>query len=276
MNHPADFHIHPDYSIDARGSIIQYCRRAVEIGLKSICFTTHYDVNPRRTELDGYWHYHNSRARISDKLIGIYLDEIETALTNFPSAKLQIYRGLEVDYFPGVEREIERLKANFPFDFLIGSVHCLDDIAISDKREAPAYFNRKTLTQMTTDYFALLKMAAESPGLDAIGHLDYYIRYYREYYGADADRIDIEQFDPIFDVLKRLNRGFEINTSPFRYGLNNFHPNKKIIERAVNSGVKISSIGSDSHKPEKLALGVNEAYEFLNRIDIIPEFPKAE
>ena len=29
----SDFHVHPDYSIDAAGTVRQYCDRALEIGL---------------------------------------------------------------------------------------------------------------------------------------------------------------------------------------------------------------------------------------------------
>jgi histidinol-phosphatase (PHP family) len=275
MNSFADFHVHPDYSIDATGTIRQYCDRALEIGLSSICFTTHYDNNPRRVELDGYWNYNNSRVRLSDELVRCYLEELERAKIFFADFGLRVYRGLEIDYFPGIENEVERLRREFPLDFVIGSVHCLDDIAISEKREAPAYFTTHSISQLAADYFRLLNLAATCPGFDSLGHLDYYIRYCRDYYGEDADQIEIERYDSIFDILKKNNKGFEINTSPYRYGLEGFHPSQDIIKRAIIASVKIASIGSDSHKPAKLGLGLQEAYEFLDQLGATPEFPKA-
>jgi histidinol-phosphatase (PHP family) len=275
MNHLADFHVHPDYSIDATGTIRQYCDRALDIGIKLICFTTHYDANPRRVELDGYWNHNNSRVRFSDELVRFYFDELEEARTFFADFGLRVYRGLEIDYFPGVEDEIERLRREFPLDFLIGSVHCLDDIAISEKREAQAYFTTHSISQLADDYFRLLQMAAACPGFDSLGHLDYYIRYCRDYYGHDVDQIEIERYDSVFDILKKGNRGFEINTSPYRYGIEGFHPHKDIIKRAIQADVKIASVGSDSHKPAKLGLGLNKAYEFLNQLRVTPEFPRA-
>src|SRR3972149_140557 len=43
----SDMHCHCDFSIDALGTIEEYCDAALERGLAEICFTTHYDANPR-------------------------------------------------------------------------------------------------------------------------------------------------------------------------------------------------------------------------------------
>lgn len=270
----ADFHIHPNYSIDASGTIRQYCDRALEIGLYSICFTTHYDANPRRVEQDGYWKYKDRRTRMSDELLESYLKEIERAQAYFRPFGLHVYRGIEMDYFPGVESEAERIRGLFDFDFIIGSAHCLDDIAISDKREAPTYFAHKSLSRMADDYFALLQEAASYPGFDSLGHLDYYVRYGREYYGDDIDRIELERFLPALDALKRRDAGIEINTSQYKRGLQAFHPRKEILELAIRSGVRIASVGSDSHRPEQLGIGLKEAYSFLETMNVEPVFPR--
>ena len=47
FNHPVgDYHVHPDFSIDAKGSLREYCDRAIELGLSEIIFTTHVDSSP--------------------------------------------------------------------------------------------------------------------------------------------------------------------------------------------------------------------------------------
>jgi histidinol-phosphatase (PHP family) len=270
----SDFHIHPNYSVDGAGTIRQYCDRALEIGLRHICFTTHYDLNPKRLDRDAFWRVAGQRVRVTDELMACYFDEIERAREYFSPFGLYINRGLEIDYFDGVEREVERVRGLFPIDFVIGSVHCLDDIAISEKNEAPTYFGGKTLEQMADDSMALLIKAAQVSGFDCLGHLDYYVRYGREYYGDAIDHIELEKFDQVFAALIKNNKGIEINSSPFRYGAQTFHPKPAIIERAVKAGVKIVSVGSDSHKPSQLGGGVKEAYKLLERLGITPLFPK--
>jgi len=273
MTELADFHVHPNYSIDATGTIRQFCDRALEVGLRHLCFTTHYDVNPRRTEQDGYWRYEGKRILISDRMLDIYFAEINRSRVFYEQFGLHIYRGLEIDYFPGVEADVERLRAKFPIDFAILSVHCLNDIAISDKREAPAYFLNKTVGEMADDYFSLLRQAAACPGYDSLGHLDYYVRYGRNYYGDEIDRIEIERFDEVFAFLRGGASGIELNTSPYRYGSENFHPGQDMLARAIKAGVEVISVGSDSHHPEKFGLGLKHAYDLLRQLDIEPKFP---
>jgi len=273
MRNLADFHIHPDYSIDAEGSIGQYCDRALKIGLGVICFTAHYDSNPKRAEIDGYWRYNGNRAKLSDSIVEKYIKDIQKARETYNRLSLDLFCGLEIDYYQGVEEEVERLRAKFPLDFVIGSVHCLDDIAISDESEAPSYFVRRSVDQMADNYFELLLMAARCRGFDCLGHLDYYIRYGREYYGDLINEIEVERFDPVFNMLKKNGIGIEINTSPFKRGGDTFHPSSEIIDRAINCGVAIMSAGSDCHRPADLGKGIVEAYDFLNRRDMEPVFP---
>jgi len=266
-----DFHVHPDYSIDAKGSIDEFCDAAIEKGIKSICFTTHYDSNPRRVEQDGYWVYRGKRERISDNLVAHYVDDIESAREKFSNHDLKILRGLEIDYFPGVEKETERLRKEFPLDFVIGSVHCVNDIAISDPNEATVYFQTHGIESLVKDYFSLLLSAAECDLFDCLGHLDYYIRYGRAYFGDEINRIEIEHFDPVFAKLKSGSLGIEINTGPFRKRENRFHPSREITKRAIEAGVRIVSVGSDSHSPAQLGGGIREALDFLSELNSLPE-----
>lgn len=269
----ADFHIHPDFSIDAEGSVEEYCLRASEIGLRAICFTTHYDSNPRRIEADGYWKWNGRRIRFSDNVLQKYIDSVRKANDRYRESGLMVLSGLEIDYYPGVESEVERLRKGFPLDYVIGSVHCLDDIAISDPREADEYFTRKSVDEMADDYLGLLKMAAGCRGFDCLGHLDYYLRFGRQYYGPDLEAFEPVRYESVFDTLLENGIGMEVNCSPYRRGQKDFHPSEKIIDLAVNKGVKISSIGSDCHRPADLARGVPEAYKMLESRKITPVFP---
>jgi histidinol-phosphatase (PHP family) len=128
---------------------------------------------------------------------------------------------------------------------------------------------------MIDDYFGLLRRAAEVPAFDCLGHLDYYIRYGQPFYGDEIFRVEIEQFEPIFEILRKNGRGIEVNTSQFRYGINKFHPEERIVERAVAVGVPIISVGSDTHRMVNLSAGIPEAYAFLQALGVKPIFPRS-
>ena len=270
----ADFHIHPDYSKDASGSIDEYCQQAINIGLGSICFTTHYDKDPKRIEIDAIMIHDGMSLPLSDDSVALYLNEIDEAKIKYSGSGLKVYRGLEIDFFQGVEPEAKRIKEKFEFDFILGSVHCLENLSISSHKESGDYWNNRSAEQMFDEYFAMLDQAADCKYFDALGHLDYHIRFAPKYYGDAAFEIDIENYDPIFEKLKKNNIGIEVNTKPFQNGQHDFHPSKNIIKRAVEFGVKISSVGSDCHQPGLIGTGIKEAYEFLDQYGIKPEFPK--
>jgi histidinol-phosphatase (PHP family) len=270
----SDFHVHPDFSTDAVGSVDQFCEKALELKLEAICFTTHYDYNPALDKISGYWRYRGEKVQLTDKVVAAYLDEIEAAKIKFEGSGLAVYSGIEIDYTPGSEREAERLRSLFEFDFVLGSVHCVNGYDISEEDQAEEYFTRRTIDQTADEYIALLEQAAECRFFDALGHLDYFARYCRKYYGESVDNIEIDKYESLFEILKKNNIGIEINTSPYKRGETGFHPSIKVLEQAIDSGVIISSVGSDCHSPEQLGMGVNEAYRFLESRNINPRYPE--
>ena len=58
-----DYHIHPNYSIDADGEIEEFCRAALNAGLKEIAFTTHLDTD--RVADDCYVNVKGKRVDVS-------------------------------------------------------------------------------------------------------------------------------------------------------------------------------------------------------------------
>jgi histidinol-phosphatase (PHP family) len=270
----SDFHVHPDYSVDAVGTVDEFCEKAVQLGLRAICFTTHYDYNPAIHKDSGHWKFRGSKVKLTDDIVASYVEEVETAKRRFGGKGLDVFTGIEIDYTPGSEKVAERLRSLFSFDFVLGSVHCINGFAISEDNEANEYFGARPLTKMADEYFALLRSAAECRYFDALGHLDYYVRYGRKFYGDDIEYIATERFDSVFDILKRNGIGIEINTSPYKRGEGGFHPSRRILEHAIESGVTISSVGSDSHNPDQLGKGITEAYEFLKSKNVKPRYPR--
>lgn len=154
-----DYHIHPNYSIDAEDySIYDYCHQAVTLGLNEICFTTHLEVNPVRRHLDWFVRVRGQRHPMEElSWLDHYFNEIQVARRQFGPQGLKIKVGLEVGYEPGYERSIEKVLNNFPFDFVLGSVHCLKHHAISSWKESSRYFPAHTAEEVCREYFNVFK-----------------------------------------------------------------------------------------------------------------------
>jgi histidinol-phosphatase (PHP family) len=252
---PCDLHVHPDYSIDAKPAIEEYCVRAKEIGIQVLGFSTHYDMNPKRLPFDALADVDGIRVPMSDDVLRRYRDDIEKARLKHPD--LRILAGVEIDYFRGVEPEAVRIRDKFGFDYFIGSVHCLDDIAISDSKEGKEYFAGHTLAQMTEEYFALLYNVAACGLFEVIGHADYYWRFAVPHFGEEVYQIYKGRLEPIAKVAAENGVGFEINTSQMRKGLS-FHPRLDFLKELIKHGACVNAFGSDSHLISHLGEKINE------------------
>ncbi|MCL6638662.1 MAG: histidinol-phosphatase [Firmicutes bacterium] len=267
-----DYHVHPDYSIDADpSSIWQYCQRAAEIGIREICFTPHLEVDPVRKHLDGFVRLKGVRSPMNDLTwLDCYFKEIEEARREWKEAGLSVKSGIEVGYDLGLEKMIERVVENYPFDFVLGSVHCLDHKAISSKRESVRYFPGKEMEQVVQSYFYTLKEGVKTGLFDCVAHLDLYRRYGVHYFGTGVLRAHENLIGPLFELMLKTDTGLEINTSSLRRGHTEFHPSRAIILSAKRAGITVFTVGSDAHRLDELGLKVDEACAMLLALGIEP------
>jgi histidinol-phosphatase (PHP family) len=229
-----DYHIHPNYSIDAAAvHIKEYCYRALELGLSEICFTTHVELDPVRREKDNLVMVNGEKVSVFDRAwLDSYFNEIMRAQDSFKGSPLRIKAGVEVGYCPGCEEDIEKVVNNYPFDFVLGAIHCLDHIAISSMKESPRYFQSRTLDQVRRDYFVTLQEMVSTGLFDCLAHVDLYARYESRYFGPEIKCLHQGVIEPIFKEMAQKGMGLEINTSSHRRGLEEFHPSKEIVALA--------------------------------------------
>lgn len=254
-----DYHVHPDYSIDASGKIIDYCNKAVALGLKELCFTTHVDLDPVRKQKDDKVRVDGKIMRMRSTWPKIYLDEIHNAKEVFKNKGLKIRAGVEVGYQPFLEEDAKSFLKKYPFDFVLGSVHCLNHIAISSFHEHSQYFQGKTPRAVLEDYYSIIELAVDSNLFDCIGHLDIYKRYGTRYMDFEAHKDYV--CDVITQILKKMQNNstaLEINTSPFRNGGNEPHPGYDILKLCKKIGFDFATIGSDAHGVKNLAKDIDK------------------
>ena len=171
-----DYHIHPDFSLDAEGSVDEYCKTALDRGLEEICFTTHLDSDPEREDCI---------VRVDGKIVSVFDDSwliayentIKDAHEQYSEQGLAVRLGDEVDFFEGVEEKLPDKFFDTDFDMIIGSVHLIDHKAITIKEEAQQIYSKYGLEGFVKRYFELLLQCIESDMFDIIGHMDIYRRY---------------------------------------------------------------------------------------------------
>ncbi|MGB2696717.1 MAG: histidinol-phosphatase [Candidatus Zixiibacteriota bacterium] len=265
----SDYHVHPDYSLDATGSVDQYCQKALKIGLKRICLTTHYDADPVRKDFDFLMKVESKTVPVTPEIVNRYIDEIRKAGQKYSESGLDVLAGLEVDYAPHIEETLRKDLPQFDLDYLLGAVHCLDHIAITSSVEAEKYFKRNNMYEMCEEYYDVLTQAASSGLFHCIAHLDCYRKYGLSFYGEEIYTAHRDFMQPALKALTLNDVGIEINTSARRQGQKDFYPSREILELAKASGVRVVAIGSDAHKLDDLGKDLEEAYELT--LEFFPE-----
>ncbi|NIM99064.1 MAG: histidinol-phosphatase HisJ family protein [candidate division Zixibacteria bacterium] len=263
----ADYHVHPNYSLDATGSIDQYCRRALELGLREICFTTHYDSDPFRKDIDPFMRIDGKIVPLSEESVKRYIEDVKRADEEYDPHGLSVKVGLEVDYAPHIEEQLRKDLADFDLDYRLGSVHCLDHIAITASGEAGSYFKKKSAQEMVSEYYEYLRLAVESGLFDVMAHLDIYKKYGLGFYGKKILSAHRGLVESVLERMAENHLGLEINAGVLRRGQKEFSPGSEILQLALSIGVRIVALGSDAHEVNHLGRGIKEAYRLVKRLE---------
>ncbi len=252
-----DFHVHCDYSIDAKGSIEDYALSALKRGIDCICFTTHCDLDPTRRHHDGKIRLKGEIVDVTSDWLPRYAEDVRSAKEKFSDTGLEILCGLEIGYVPGIEDLIEDTISRCDFDYILAGVHTMDGIDISSPREAGLCFGKISCGDFLKKYYSYIEEAIETQLFDCIAHLDAYKMFALEYYG---DRLLDLQLDFCKEVLTKMAESdvaLEVNSKALRKGFGEICPNPRILVLAKETGVKMVTIGSDSHDPDDLGKDLN-------------------
>ncbi|MHA2425305.1 MAG: histidinol-phosphatase [Candidatus Thorarchaeota archaeon] len=257
-----DYHVHSNYSIDAKGSIDDYCKAAISKGVKEIAFTTHVDTD-RETE--------DCIVKVKDKIIDVrsrvwiedYEQTIRNAAERYADDNLVVLLGAELDIYPGVVECLPDGFVDTEWDLVIGSVHLIDHQAISLKDEAETIFSKHTVEELGETYFSILLETIETSVVDILGHLDLYRRFGENYYGPQIHELWKPHIDELATRMIKHNVGFEINTSSWRKGQSEPLPSTEFIKALFARGVENITVGSDAHTPEDVGAGVDRAVSLL-------------
>ncbi|MDM8537362.1 histidinol-phosphatase [Desulfobacterales bacterium HSG17] len=246
-----DYHIHTGYSKDGKGKIIEHCKAAVKNGFTEICFTDHHEWT---SVAKGYYDY-ALRKDVWQQVIA----EIETARNDFPMLSVKL--GCELGYYREYLSEIIRFTKQHPFDYIIGSLHFLDDKVIS----TPGILeneNPKRRIKWMRKYLSTIKEMVDNAYFDCLGHLDAVKKH--------TTTSDIEEYmDIILDIansMKKNNIGFELNTSGWQHPVKECYPSVDILKILKDTGIRIVTIGSDSHSSETLGHGIKKGMEILYQV----------
>ena len=168
--------------------------------------------------------------------------------------RINVLFGIEVDYFPELENEIREALQRFNFDYVIGSIHFLDEWNYdTDKSRYPEFAN----DYLYKWYFDELQKAVKSRMFDYMGHPDL-IKKHCIWPETSQSAI----YQQTAKVFAESGVAYEVNTSGRDRPCGEFFPNRELIGEFFKAGVPVT-LGSDSHNSNQIGRYFNEAKELL-------------
>ncbi|GFZ32382.1 phosphatase [Clostridium zeae] len=241
----ADYHMHTSFSDDSTYPMEEEIKQAISLGLDEICFTDHVDYGVKTDLNCDYIEYIKEFKRCKER----YSNEI--------TLKLGIEFGMQVHTIDQCQKDFDK----YDFDFVILSCH-----QVNDKEFWTQDFQKgKTQKEYNEKYYEeILKVIRKYEDYSILGHLDMIKRY---------DEIGEYPFEKVknivIEILKHVianDKGIEVNTSSFRYGLCDLTPSREILKLYRELGGNIITIGSDSHKEEHVGYNIQLVREELKSL----------
>ncbi|HLI08006.1 MAG TPA: PHP domain-containing protein [Ktedonobacteraceae bacterium] len=238
----SDFHSHV-----SRSSALQMARSAHAKGLRVLGISEHiFQMHEAHPLLD---HMPQEGPMMA------LADYIEAVRSAGQQARCDVRLGMEVDFIPQQNEQIQTILQGHDWDFLIGSVHEVDGL----QYENDLHVKREEGEALWQRYFELLRQAASSGYFSLVSHpvrmrarnpfLPPNIDEELERLAAEATR---------HDVALEIN-GFDILTYP---GL------VQRLARACAAQQTPICVGSDAHDPRQIARAHAETETLLQAVGI--------
>ncbi|MEO0136023.1 MAG: histidinol-phosphatase [candidate division WOR-3 bacterium] len=254
-----DYHIHSQHSIDAEGTLREYCEYALKLGLKEICFTNHCELDPLRD--DNLVRINGTVRPLSREAFSQLQEEIFELSEEYTKKGLNIRFGMEVGFFKGIEKRLNEILDGLELDYLLAGVHCLEHICIDSSKECQNYFQTHSVEKLLEDYFSTMELLVRTRLFDAIAHFDVYKKYGWNFYGDKIKNFDQDRVYGLFKLMAEYEIGLEINTAGLRRH-NEFYPAPQFVKLAKDAGIEVITIGSDAHRTADLGKGIAEALQY--------------
>ena len=241
-----DSHMHTKFSADSEMLAAEAIDRAASLNL-GVVFTEHFDYG---LEIDGKDFTFDAAT---------YMNEYK----NLRGDKVRL--GVEVGLRQSARAANENFLTQADFDFVIGSIHLVDDLDIYythfyiGKDKATAY--RKYFEQMAEE--------AAVADFDALGHIDYICR------AAPYDNPEIDyptfkaEIDAVLKIVVEREKVLELNTRRF-YSARAVDELVPVYKKYRELGGRYVTIGSDAHKIAAVGNYFERALEFARELDLTP------
>jgi histidinol-phosphatase (PHP family) len=174
---------------------------------------------------------------------------------------IDVKMSIEMDYTPGKHKEMEKFISSYDFDYVIGSIHWVDDFGI-DLAEFRKEWERRDLYEIYIKYFDQVVTLAESNLFDIIGHLDL-VKIFK--YIPEDEEFLLEQYDRATTALAQSKTCVEISTAGLRKPVGEIYPDPRLLKMCYEKKIPIV-LSSDAHIPSDVGADFDQAVKLAQSV----------
>lgn len=250
-----DLHIHIERGPCTKEWLEKFIEKAHQENLDEICLLEHSirfnEFYPTFKEAEEYNLYQKRWVEGKEKT-AYSIDDFKRVADEIRKNEypVKVSFGIEICYFEQHEDMIYDLTKDGFFDYLLGSVHWVDNWTFNQRKYQ---WLGKDYNKIYKRYFELENSLVKSGLFDIIAHPDLITCHnlYPDYDLADT-------YKTLCENVKAEDMMLEMNTSK---GLG---VNSQFFEIAKKTGVKFST-GSDAHRVEDVGRRIKEVSELISR-----------
>lgn len=234
-----DLHTHHFRCGHADGNIRDYIEAGLAAGLSVIGISDHTP----------YFGYDEDqpfpRIAMGKQAFAGYVEEVLKLKQEY-AGRIDVLLGIESDFFPEHLGAYRNMLNQYPFDYIIGSVHSVGEVSIFNKNRWKGLSQEEKVSSKEA-YYDLIRQSARSGMFQIMGHID----AMKGNYPAFTDIPAAQAIDDTLKTIAEHGVAIEINTSGKTKLSGGWYPDDSILERALHFGVSVT-FGSDAHVPSRV------------------------
>jgi len=198
----------------------------------------------------------------SDFLVNAMPVYVQDFLVFKEKVGMPVKLGVEVDFFPDIIEKMRVFISEYPFDYVIGSVHVIGEWII-DEPSAKDEYSRRDPFQIYDEYFRLVREMCGCRLFDVIGHPDL-IKIFGTRPKEDLTQI----YEDTAETIARSKMCAEINAKGVDRPCREIYPGEQFLKILYDHDVPIV-FGSDAHEPNDLGRNLEEAVRLAKKVGYV-------
>lgn len=242
----ADLHNHTKRCNHASGECREYVEMAISRGISTFGFSCHAPMS------------YDSAYRMDLGEVDSYLDEIRALRDEF-RGRIDIKIAFEVDFIDKKPQLLESKILNAQVDYLIGSVHFLNEWGFDN----PAYignYEGKDIDNIWREYLDSIAKMAQSGHFDIVGHFDLL-----KIFNNRPSKVVWGDIVRSLEAIKDNDMALEINGAGLDKQIAEIYPSEAILSEAYKMEIPIS-FGSDAHAPQNAGIHKDKMLSLARKV----------